>query len=204
MERSRMEAFSDGVMAIIITIMVLTLKVPSGNRFSDIISVLPQIGMYALSFAYIGAYWNNHHHTLHTLKWVNGSIMWANLLFLFCISLLPFATEWFVVNIFDPAPTFVYGFVLAMTAVSFFILRIAIVTQDKCSHVLKTVMEEDKRGTITGIVYIIALSASMHLPKLSVVLYTALLFLWIMPDRKIEKAIYDDSVQRPGEDDCEE
>lgn len=196
MERSRMEAFSDGVLAIIITIMALTLKVPVGNGFPDIISVLPQLGIYAISFAYVGAYWSNHHHTLHTLKWVNGRIMWANLLFLFCISLLPHVTDWFGRNLFDPVPTFVYGLVLFMTAMAFFILRIAIVTQDKCSHVLQTVMENDKRGTLTGIVYIIALALSLHLPKLSVILYTGLLLLWIMPDRRIEKAIYEDADQQ--------
>lgn len=190
MERSRMEAFSDGVLAIIITIMVLNLKVPAGNSFADILSVLPQIGMYAMSFAYVGAYWNNHHHTLHTLRFVNGWIMWANLLFLFCISLLPFATDWFGRNLFDPVPTFVYGFVLFVTAISFFLLRIAIATQDKCSHVLRTVMKDDRRGSVTGIVYIIALVISFRLPKMAVVLYTLLLLLWLMPDRKIEKVIY--------------
>ena len=204
MERSRMEAFSDGVLAIIITIMVLNLKLPSGNTFADILSTIPQIGIYAMSFAYVGAYWNNHHHTLHTLRFVNGWILWANLLFLFCISLLPFVTDWFGKNLFDPVPTFVYGLVLFMTAVSFFLLRIAIATQDKCSHVLREVMENDRRGTLTGAVYVIALAISLRLPKMAVTLYTLLLLLWLMPDRKIEKAIYDnDKNSGPREHDCE-
>ncbi len=192
MERSRMEAFSDGVLAIIITIMVLNLKVPEGKGFSDILGVLPQIGVYALSFAYIGAYWNNHHHTLHVVTAVNGKILWANLLFLFVISLLPFATDWFGRNLYEPVPTLIYGVVLFLTAVSFFLLRCAIITQDENSHVLRQVMESDRKGTVTGIVYLIALALAMFVPKVSVILYTALLALWFMPDRKLEKALYGD------------
>ncbi len=192
MERSRMEAFSDGVLAIIITIMVLNLKVPEGKGFSDILGVLPQIGVYALSFAYIGAYWNNHHHTVHVVTAVNGKILWANLLFLFFISLLPFATDWFGRNLYEPVPTLIYGVVLFLTAVSFFLLRCAIITQDENSHVLRQVMESDRKGTVTGIVYVIALALAMFVPKVSVILYTALLALWFMPDRKLEKALYGD------------
>ncbi len=192
MERSRMEAFSDGVLAIIITIMVLNLKVPEGKGFSDILGVLPQIGVYALSFAYIGAYWNNHHHTVHVVTAVNGKILWANLLFLFFISLLPFATDWFGRNLYEPVPTLIYGVVLFLTAVSFFLLRCAIITQDENSHVLRQVMESDRKGTVTGIVYLIALALAMFVPKVSVILYTALLALWFMPDRKLEKALYGD------------
>ncbi|MCR4841796.1 MAG: TMEM175 family protein, partial [Eubacterium sp.] len=190
MERSRMEAFSDGVLAIIITIMVLGLKVPDGTNFSDIMKVLPQVGIYALSFAFIGAYWNNHHHTLHALTQVNGKILWANLLFLFVISLLPFATEWFGRNPLAPVPTFMYGVVMFATALSFFLLRVAIVTQDKNSHALRQVMEEVRRGTITGVVYIIAIGLSMRFPAVSVVLYLILLLLWFMPDRELERILH--------------
>jgi uncharacterized membrane protein len=184
-----MEAFSDGVLAIIITITVLSLKVPAGREFSDIVGVLPQIGSYALSFAYIGAYWSNHHHTLHTVTRVNGKILWSNLLFLFAISLLPFATDWFGQNLFQPVPTLVYGLVLFFTAASFFLLRLAIITQDQNSHVLRKVMESDWRGTVTGAVYLVALGLAMFAPKVSVALYTVLLVLWFMPDRKLERAL---------------
>ena len=184
-----MEAFSDGVLAIIITITVLSLKVPVGREFSDIVGVLPQIGSYALSFAYIGAYWSNHHHTLHTVTRVNGKILWSNLLFLFAISLLPFATDWFGQNLFQPVPTLVYGLVLFFTAASFFLLRLAIITQDQNSHVLRKVMESDWRGTVTGAVYLVALGLAMFAPKVSVALYTVLLVLWFMPDRKLERAL---------------
>ena len=185
-----MEAFSDGVLAIIITIMVLNLKVPEGKEFADIMGALPEIGGYALSFAYIGAYWNNHHHTLHTVNNVNGKILWSNLLFLFVISLLPFATEWLGRNLFAPVPTLVYGVVLFLTALSFSLLRIAIITQDEESHVLREVMEEDRKGAISGILYIAALALAMAAPKVSVVLYIVLLLLWFMPDRKLEKALH--------------
>lgn len=198
MERSRMEAFSDGVLAIIITIMVLNLKVPEGNGFKDIAQVLPQIGIYAMSFAYVGAYWNNHHHTLHTVKMVKGPMLWANLLFLFCISLLPFATDWFGKNLFDPVPTFTYGLVMFLTAISFFLLRKAIVKQDECSHILQEAMENDRRGTITGIVYIVAMGLSFVLPQMAFVLYTALLLLWFMPDKNIEQAVYNSDRDNDG------
>lgn len=189
-----MEAFSDGVLAIIITIMVLNLKVPSGIEFSDILKVVPQIGVYAMSFAYIGAYWNNHHHMLHAVTRISGKILWANLLFLFVISLLPFATDWFGQNLFSPIPTFVYGIVLFLTAISFFILRSAIINHKEGSPELKKIMKMDKRGNFTGIVYVIALGCAMFLPKLAVVLYTGLLLLWFMPDRKLEKAIYEQEI----------
>ncbi len=191
-ERSRMEAFSDGVLAIIITIMVLNLKVPEGDTFRDILSALPPIASYAVSFAYIGAYWNNHHHTLHAVTMVNGRILWANLLFLFCISLLPFATDWFSRHLFAPVPTLIYGLVLVFTAVSFTLLRLAIVTQDRNSHALRQVMENDRKSTVTGVVYVIALGLAMFLPKLSVALYTGLLLLWFMPERRLEKALTED------------
>ena len=200
MERSRMEAFSDGVLAIIITIMVLNLKMPAGSGFSDLLPLLPQIGSYAMSFAYIGAYWSNHHHTVHAVTNVNGKILWANLLFLFCISLLPFATDWFGMNLFAPVPTLVYGLVLFITAMSFFLLRIAIISQDRCSHALRKAMNEDWRGAVTGIVYIVALALAMVLPKLSVALYTILLLLWFMPDYKIEKNLQ----ETKGPEPCEE
>lgn len=188
-----MEAFSDGVLAIIITIMVLNLKVPDGITFRDIVGVLPQVGVYAMSFAYVGAYWNNHHHMLHAVTRVNGKILWANLLFLFVISLLPFSTDWFGRNLFAPVPTFMYGIVLFLTAISFFILRQSIITHKESSQALKEIMANDKRGPFTAAIYIIALACAMYLPVLAVILYTALLILWFMPDRKLEKALYEDS-----------
>lgn len=187
-----MEAFSDGVLAIVITIMVLNFDIPKGNGFSDIFAILPQLGVYALSFAYVGAYWNNHHHTLHAVTYVNGKILWANLLFLFFISLLPYVTGWFGRFSFDPIPTLVYGIVLFLTAMSFFLLRCAIITQDRNSHVLRKVMENDWKGTVTGVTYLVALAFAMFIPKLSVTLYTGLLLLWFMPDRKLEKALNDE------------
>ncbi len=120
---------------------------------------------------------------------VNGKILWSNLLFLFAISLLPFATDWFGQNLFQPVPTLVYGLVLFFTAASFFLLRLAIITQDQNSHVLRRVMESDWRGTVTGAVYLVALGLAMFAPKVSVALYTVLLVLWFMPDRKLERAL---------------
>ena len=199
MERDRMEAFSDGVLAIIITIMVLNLHIPAGNTFKDFMTEMPKIGIYAMSFAYVGAYWNSHHHTLHTVTMVTGAILWANLLFLFFISLLPFAAAWFGQNLFDPVPTFVYGLVLFLTAISFFLLRLAIVRCDECSHILREAMENDRRGKFTGIIYIIALGLSFCAPRVAVALHTMLLILWFIPDKNIEQAIYSADREKNGE-----
>ena len=146
MQKNRLEAFSDGVIAVIITIMVLEMKVPQGTDFAALKPVIPVFLCYVLSFVYVGIYWNNHHHLLHTVTHVNGAIMWANLHLLFWQSLIPFVTGWMGLNHFEALPTALYGFVLFMSAVAFFILQYAIVANQGRNSVLAGAIGRDRKG----------------------------------------------------------
>ncbi len=160
MNKTRLEAFSDGVLAIIITIMVLEIKVPVGNDFEALKPLIPIIVSYILSFIYIGIYWNNHHHMMHTVKNVTGVILWANLHLLFWLSLVPFVTGWIGENHFDPIPMTLYGFVLLMAAIAYFILQTQIISTQGEKSLLAKAIGNDLKGKISPILYLLYISVS--------------------------------------------
>lgn len=192
MNRNRLEAFSDGVMAIIITIMVLELEVPHGTELKDIQPLLPVFLAYVLSFIYVGIYWNNHHHLFHIVNKVNGKTLWANLLLLFCLSLLPFATGWMGENHLDEWPVFFYGFVLFMCSVAWWIL-VKVITRDKENHKLEETLHRDSRMMVSSIIYAVATALALFLPVVSCVIYALMALLWFIPDRRIEKKLNEES-----------
>jgi uncharacterized membrane protein len=189
MGKGRIEAFSDGVLAIIITIMVLELKVPHGTDISVLMPLIPSFMSYVLSFIYVGIYWNNHHHMLHAAKHVSGTVLWANLSLLFWLSLFPFATGWMGENHFGSLPSAAYGFVLLMAAVSYYILQKCIIAADGENSVLKRALGRDWKGKVSLVLYLIAIVAAFMLPWLAQVIYVLVAFMWLVPDRRIEKAI---------------
>jgi TMEM175 potassium channel family protein len=189
MGKSRMEAFSDGVLAIIITIMVLEMKVPLGSDFAALKPLLPVFFSYILSFVYLGIYWNNHHHMLHATQNVSGSILWANLHLLFWLSLFPFVTGWMGENHFAPEPTVLYGVVLFMAAVAYFILQQAIIAKHGRESLLATAVGRDFKGKISPIIYAIAIGMAFVSPRISQVLYVLVAAMWLIPDRRIENAL---------------
>jgi uncharacterized membrane protein len=189
MGKSRLEAFSDGVLAIIITIMVLELRVPHGDDFSALQPLLPVFLSYLLSFVYIGIYWNNHHHLLHTIKSVSGTILWANLHLLFWLSLVPFATGWMGENDFAPAPIALYGVPLLMAAISYWLLQRAILADQGQSSLLAAAVGSDLKGNISPILYIFAIPLAFVSPWISGCIYVGVALMWLVPDRRIENAL---------------
>lgn len=189
MPTSRLEAFSDGVMAIIITIMVLTLKIPDGVEWSDLQPVASTLLAYVLSFIYVGIYWNNHHHLMYITKKVNGRILWANLHLLFWLSLLPFATGWLGVNYLDSKPVAVYGFVLIMCAIAWKILAVAIIRSEGKESTLGKVYARDRKQNISTLLYATGIICAFFFTIVSLIMYIAVAALWIIPDRRIEKAV---------------
>lgn len=187
MPKNRMEAFSDGVLAIIITIMVLELHMPDGATFDAIKSIIPTFIAYILSYLYVGIYWNNHHHLVSTLSKVSGKILWFNLHWLFWMSLLPMATKWLGAYPFRTAPTFVYGFILFMCAISYYLLQIEVLKQHKKYSKLKQIFGRDLKGKISIILYLTITICALFLPILSYVLLFVPTLLWVIPDRRIEK-----------------
>ncbi|MCB0414174.1 MAG: DUF1211 domain-containing protein [Bdellovibrionales bacterium] len=185
--KNRLEAFSDGVLAIVITIMVLELKVPHGNSFSSLEGLLPVFMSYVLSFVYIAIYWNNHHHMIHTCKSVNGSILWANLHLLFWLSLIPFTTGWMGENHFAPTPTFLYGVNLLFAAISYFILQRSIISAQGLDSILKKAIGRDRKRNISTFLYMTAIAVSLWLPFFALSLYTFVALIWIVPDKRIEQ-----------------
>lgn len=189
MGRNRLEAFSDGVLAIIITIMVLELKVPHSPDLDALRPLLPTFLTYVLSFLYLAIYWNNHHHMLHTVQHVTGSILWANLHLLFWLSLFPFVTGWMGENHFSPAPMALYGVVLLMAAIAYFILeRVIIASQGKDSLLAKAI-GSDIKGKISPLFYAIAIPAAFYSPWISPSLYVFVALIWLIPDRRIERIL---------------
>lgn len=187
MTTSRLEAFSDGVLAIIITIMVLDLKVPVGDGLLSLKPYIPKFLSYFFSFIYVGIYWNNHHHLFHTIKKVNGKILWSNLHLLFWLSFLPVATGWMGENYNSTLPTAVYGFVLLMSSVAFMIIeKAAIKTEGKDSDIAKTVTSGSKE-IISTIGYILGILLAFILPFLGIFIYYVIALLWLVPDKRIEK-----------------
>ena len=191
MKTTRLEAFSDGVLAIIITIMVLELKPPHGNDMSAIEPLLPAFMSYVLSFVYIGIYWNNHHHMLHTVEKVNGGILWANLHLLFWLSLFPISTAWMGENHFTPMPTALYGFVLLMAALAYFILQRTIIASQGENSLLARAVGKDLKGKISPLLYVTAVPVAFAYPVVSESLYVFVALMWLVPDRRIENMLTD-------------
>ncbi len=189
MGRNRLEAFSDGVLAIIITIMVLEMKVPHSADFTALQPVIPIFLTYVLSFVYLGIYWNNHHHMLHVTKHVNGAILWANLHLLFWLSLFPFVTGWMGENHFEAAPMALYGVVLLMAAIAYFILQYTIIFSQGPNSLLAKAIGGDFKGKISPILYAIAIPAAFYTPLISISLYILVALMWLIPDRRIERVI---------------
>jgi uncharacterized membrane protein len=189
MGKNRLEAFSDGVLAIIITIMVLELKVPHGAALDALLPLLPVFLSYVLSFIYIGIYWNNHHHLLHTLHRVSGAILWANLHLLFWLSLLPFATGWMGENHFAALPTAVYGLVLLMAALAYLLLQRLIIAAEGEDSVLAQAVGRDWKGKASWLLYVVAVGTASRWTWLSQSLYVLVALLWLIPDRRIERLL---------------
>lgn len=190
MNKGRLEAFSDGVLAIIITIMVLEIKVPHGSEFSELQPLIPIFLSYILSFVYLGIYWNNHHHMLHTVNKVSGSILWANLHLLFWLSLIPFTTGWMGENHFETGPMALYGFVLLMAAIAYFILQKQIINSQGKDSILAKAIGKDIKGKISPIVYVISIVLCWISPWLSGAGYILVALMWLIPDKRIEKTLH--------------
>jgi len=189
MGKNRLEAFSDGVLAIIITIMVLELKVPHGAELADLHELIPIFLSYVLSFVYVGIYWNNHHHLLHTVKQVSGGILWANMHLLFWLSLFPFATAWMGESHNAPMPAAAYGVVLLMAALAYYILQLKIVGSHGRDSVLGRALGTDWKGKLSPVFYLAAIPAAFLNPWISSVLYIVVALWWIVPDRRIERTL---------------
>jgi uncharacterized membrane protein len=189
MGTSRLEAFSDGVIAIIITIMVLELRVPRGDSLQTLVPLSGVFLCYALSFVYVGIYWNNHHHMLHTCKRSTGPILWANLHLLFWLSLIPFATGWMGENHFAPAPSALYGVILLMAAIAYWILQQQIIRSQGADSVLREAVGRDWKGKLSPILYILAIAAAFRSAWMAQAFYVFAALIWLVPDRRIEKAL---------------
>ncbi|HET6433186.1 TMEM175 family protein [Dyella sp.] len=191
MRKTRLEAFSDGVLAIIITIMVLEMKVPHGESVGSLLPLAPVFLSYVLSFVYVGIYWNNHHHLLHMAGPVSGGSLWANLHLLFWLSLLPFATGWMGENHFAAAPSALYGAVLLMAAVAYWLLQRALIHAEGEGSALARALGNDWKGKVSPPIYALGIALSFHAAWMSQLLYAGAAMLWLVPDRRIERALRD-------------
>jgi len=189
MEKNRLEAFSDGVLAIIITIMVLELKVPHGVELAALKPVLPVLLSYVLSFIYVGIYWNNHHHLFQSTQRVSGRILWANLHLLFWLSLFPFVTGWVGENHLAATPTAVYGVVLLIAAIADYVLQRAIIAQQGRESLLATAIGGDWKGKLSPLLYLAAVPLAFVSPWIANGLYVLVALLWLVPDRRIERML---------------
>ena len=189
MSKNRMESFSDGVIAIIITIMVLELKVPRGENFQALAPLIPVFLSYVLSFVYVGIYWNNHHHMLHTCNKVTGSMLWANLHLLFWLSLFPFATGWMGENHFAAATSAFYGVVLLMAAVAYWILQQLIIASQGRDSLLKKAVGSDWKGKLSPVLYVVAILTAVWSHWVSQAIYVLVALFWLIPDRRIERVL---------------
>ena len=189
MGKGRLEAFSDGMFGIIITVMVLEMKVPHGETLAALAPLLPVFLSYVLSFLYVGIYWSNHHHMLHASKVVSGGVLWANLHLLFWISLMPFTTGWMGENHFAALPTALYGVVLLMSAVAYWILQQTIIRLEGEGSTLKRAVGFDWKGKLSPIAYLTAIVAAFWVPWLSQLLFVAVALIWLVPDRRIEHVV---------------
>ena len=189
MGKNRLEAFSDGVIAVLITIMVLELKVPHGTGWGTVEPLMPALLTYVLSFVFLGIYWNNHHHMLHTVDRINGAILWANHHLLFWLSLVPITTGWMGENHWEALPTAVYGAVLLMSGLAFLILERTIIHHQGAHSKLKAAVGKDVKGMLSAALYIIAIPLAFVHQVISDVIYVAVALMWLIPDRRIESSL---------------
>ncbi len=189
MGKARLEAFSDGVIAILITIMVLALKVPRGETIDALKPVVPVLSCYVLSFVYLGIYWNNHHHLLQATRRVTGGILWANLHLLFWLSLVPFTTAWMGENRFAPWPTALYGVSLLMPALAWWVLQAAILGSHGPDSVLARAVGSDVKGKLSILLYAVAIPSAFATQWIAGGIYVAVALIWLVPDRRIERAL---------------
>ena len=189
MGKARLEAFSDGVIAIIITIMVLELKVPDGKDWAALRPAIPHLLSYVLSFVYVGIYWNNHHHLLHAAKSVNGKVLWANLHMLFWLSLIPFITDWMAANDFAPLPVALYGVVLLLTGCAFVLLSRALIGCDGEDSALGRAVGKDRKEIASQLLYLAAIPLAFVNEAIALTLYVLVAILWFIPDRRIERML---------------
>jgi len=192
MNKTRLEAFSDGVIAIIITIMVLELKIPHGSDWQSLQTLAPKFLSYIISFVYIAIYWSNHHHLLQTLKHVNGSVLWSNTHLLFWLSLVPFATAWAGENHFAELPVAIYSFIMLMAGVSYFILSKTIIKVQGKDSILSSAIGKDMKGIISMVGYAIAVPLAFYFKEGSLIIIVSIALLWLIPDRRIEKKVSED------------
>ncbi|MBK1882789.1 DUF1211 domain-containing protein [Luteolibacter pohnpeiensis] len=189
MKTSRLEAFSDGVIAIIITIMVLEMKIPHGTTLAELKPLTGTFLSYVLSFIYVGIYWNNHHHLFHVTKRVTGGILWANLHLLFWLSLFPFVTGWMGENHFTALPVALYGFVLLMASIAYWVLQSTISRDTKAGELLRSALGKDFKGKLSPLLYLCAIGFAFLQPWVSAFLYVATALMWLIPDRRYERAL---------------
>ena len=189
MAKGRLEAFSDGVIAIIITIMVLELRIPRGGSVQALSPLLPVFLSYVLSFVYVGIYWNNHHHMLHTCTAVTGAMLWANLHLLFWLSLFPFTTGWMGENHFTAVPTALYGLVLLMAAIAYLVLQQAIIRSQGQDSLLRKAIGRDWKGKLSLVLYIVAIVATLRSSWIAQAIFVIAALIWLIPDRRIEKRL---------------
>jgi uncharacterized membrane protein len=189
MSKSRLEAFSDGVIAILITVLVLELKVPRGADWAALTPLLPTFLGYVLSFIYVGIYWNNHHHMLHASKKISGQVLWANLHLLFWLSLLPFATGWMGENHFARLPSAFYGVILLCAAIAYWLLQRAIIAVEGPGSMLAVAVGRDWKGKLSPVLYLAAVVSAAWLPWVAQAIYVLAALLWVVPDRRIEQVL---------------
>lgn len=189
MGKNRLEAFSDGVLAIIITIMVLEMKVPHGEDLATLVPLAPVLLSYVLSFVYLGIYWNNHHHMLHACDHVTGGILWANLHLLFWLSLLPFVTGWMGENHFAAVPTALYGTVLLASALAYALLQRTIIASQGANSKLKTAIGSDWKGKLSSLLYVAGILSTLWWHWAALILYVVVALMWLVPDRRIERTL---------------
>lgn len=190
MNKGRLEAFSDGVFAVIITIMVLEMKVPHGTDLQALKSVVPVFLCYVLSYVYIGIYWNNHHHLLHASERVTGGILWANLILLFCLSLVPFTTAWMGENNYASLPVAAYGAILLLAGIAYFVLTKRLIVHHGKDSLLARSIGSDWKGAASLLVYAFAIPLAFAMPWLACAGYTLVAVMWLAPDRRIEKLVH--------------
>jgi uncharacterized membrane protein len=195
MERDRLTAFTDGVLAILITIMVLELRPPHGATFSDLMGLVPVFLSYVLSFIYIDIYWNNHHHFFQLVRQVDGAILWANLHLLFWLSMVPFTTAWMGENHFAPAPTALYGGSLMMAAVAWTIMQTMIFRKQGEHSVLREALGRDLKAKISPVIYLAGIALAFVWPPVAALMYLAVALMWLIPDRRVEKHIVTHNAQ---------
>ena len=193
MTKGRIEAFTDGVLAIIITIMVLELKVPHGGQFGDLEALMPIFGSYVLSFLYLAIYWNNHHHMMQTVKHVSGKILWANMQVLFWLSLIPFVTGWMGENHFTPHSVFLYGVILLFAALAYYILQTLIVKSQGKDSLLGKALGKDMKGKLSPLLYVIGIASAFIHVAISGAMFVLVAIIWLIPDSRIESKLKEES-----------